>query len=390
MFRISRIQEVMQALPRSTFERWVDVHQADKYSKGFTSWDQLVAMVYAQVAGVSGLRELEAGFNSQRTHHYHLGTKQIRRSTLSDANANPRKLGVFTEAVEALMSQARRSLRHEIKDLLYALDATSITLKGPGFDVWTGTPTRCGQGIKLHVQYSVHEAIPRRASFTAANVNDLAEGLKVKLERGATYVFDKAYCDYNWWAGFDAAGARYVTRLKINAAVRTVSTRPILAADAGSVLEDQIVHLSNRNPGAKRKNHYTQPLRRIVIARPDHESPLVLATNDLSAPAREIAEIYKSRWQVELFFKWIKQHLKIKRFLGRSQVAVHLQILTALITYLLLTLYQARHGLKGTLWNLLAELRATLFQRPTIEADQYRRRQQQRHELTQRQPTLFL
>jgi putative transposase len=390
MFRISRFQEVMQGLPRPTFDRWVESHQADKYSKGFGCWDQLLVMVYGQLAGVGGLRELEAGFNGQRTHHYHLGTGPVRRSTLADANANPRKVGVFAEAARALMSQAKRGLRREVSELLYALDATAITLKGPGFDSWTGTRTRCGQGIKLHVQYAVREAVPCHASFTAANVNDRDEGVKVELEAGATYVFDKAYCDYNWWAGFDAAGARFVTRFKTNAALRIEKTLPVAPEDAGVVLEDQIVHLSNRNPGAKRKNHYTQPLRRVVIARPDHDTPLMLATNDLTSPARDIARLYQDRWQVELFFKWIKQHLKIKRFLGRSQAAVHLQILTALITYLLLALYRTTHRSTGTLWNLLAELRATLFQRPTIEADQYRRRRDRQIEFSLRQPGLFL
>jgi putative transposase len=346
-------------------------------------------MMYAQLAGVGGLRELEAGFNSQRTHHYHLGTGAVRRSTLADANANPRKVAVFAETARALMSQAKRSLRREVSDLLYALDATPITLKGPGFDDWTGTRTRCGQGIKLHVLYAVHEAVPRQTSFTPANVNDRDEGVKISLEPGATYVFDKAYCDYNWWAGFDAAKARFVTRFKTNAALRIDQIRAIPPDDAGMVLEDQIVYLSNRNPGGGRKNRYTQPLRRIVIARLDHDTPLVLATNDLASPAREISHIYQDRWQIELFFKWIKQHLKIKRFLGRSQSAVHVQILTALITYLLLALYQARHRSTGTLWNLLAELRATLFQRPALEADHYRRRRERQIEFAMRQAGLF-
>src|SRR5512139_618482 len=136
MYRISRFQHIMKALPRGTFDRVVQAHQADKHSKGFGCWDQLLAMIYAQLSGASSLRVLETGFNSQRTQHYHLGTSPIRRSTLSDANSR-RKTEVFADVAKLLMSQAHRSLRRESEELLYLLDSTSISLKGPEFDAWT-------------------------------------------------------------------------------------------------------------------------------------------------------------------------------------------------------------------------------------------------------------
>mgnify|MGYP000669206589 CR=1 FL=1 len=389
MFRISRIHDIMKALPRGTFDRIVDAHQADKHSKGFTCWGQLVAMIYAQLSGASSLRVLETGFNSQRTHHYHLGTVPIRRSTLADANGK-RQAEVFVDTARLLMAKAKRSLRREGEELLYLLDSTSLTLKGPGFDAWTSkTRTRNTQGIKLHVLYASKLETPIQQSITAPNVNDIDEGVKLPIEAGAIYVFDKGYCDYNWWNRIRSKGALFITRFKRNASLKVESVRCVPDEDTGAVLRDEIVRLANRHPGGGRKNHYDQPLRRITVARAGHDLPLVLATNDLISPASVIAQRYKARWQIELFFKWIKQHLKIKCFLGRSENAVRVQILTALIAYLLLALYRTAQSYVGSMWMLLAEVRATLFQRPTIEAMRYRRRQNILREFACTQGVLF-
>jgi putative transposase len=389
MYRISRFHQIMKALPRGAFDRVVQTHQADKHSKGFDCWDQLLAMVYAQLSGASSLRVLETGFNSQRTQHYHLGTSPIRRSTLSDANGR-RKTEVFADAAKLLMSQAQRNLRRESEELLYLLDSTSISLKGPGFDAWTGAnSTRNTQGIKLHVLYAGNEEIPVQHSFTAPNVNDIDEGRKLTIEPEAVYVFDKGYCDYNWWHKINEQKARFVTRFKRNASLEVECTRTIPAEDADIVLKDEIVRFANKHPQGGRKNHYKNSLRRITVARPEHEHPLVLATNDLVSSASSIARRYKDRWGIELFFKWIKQHLKIKSFLGRTENSVRIQILTALITYLLLAIYRKAQNYTGSLWILLAEVRATLFQRPTIEAERYRRRTDAITEFAARQGGLF-
>lgn len=389
MYRISRFHQIMKALPRGVFDRVVQTHQADKHSKGFGCWDQLLAMVYAQLSGASSLRVLETGFNSQHTQHYHLGTAPIRRSTLSDANGK-RKTGVFADAAKLLMSQAKRSLRRESEELLYLLDSTSISLKGPGFDAWTsGNSTRNTQGIKLHVLYAGNEEVPVQHSITAPNVNDIDEGRKLSIEPDAIYVFDKGYCDYNWWNKINEQKAQFVTRFKYNAALEVECARPIPAQDAAIVLKDEIVRFANRHPRGGRKNHYKNSLRRIIIARPDHDRPLVLATNDLVSPASVIARRYKDRWGIELFFKWIKQHLKIKSFLGRNENSVRIQILTALITYLLLAIYRKAQNYTGSLWILMAEVRATLFQRPSVEAERYRRRTDAITEFAARQGGLF-
>jgi IS4 transposase len=387
VFRISRIAEILKRIPRGNFDTLARQCQADRYSKRFDAWSHLVAMVYGHLSGVQSLRQLEAGYNSQRNHHYHLGTCMLRRSTLADANGR-RPVELFSQVAQGLMAQLKSRHSRDARHLLYLLDSTSFTLKGPGFDSWTlASRTRNTQGLKLHVLYSA--GAPLSFSFTPANVNDVEEGAKLAIEAGRTYVFDKGYCDYNWWAAIDAAGASFVTRFKRNAAVSVLEEAVIAPQAAETILSDQRVSFKYRHPGGGRRNHYAAALRRIVVARPGHPTDLVLATNDMRTPALEIAQHYRNRWQIELFFKWIKQHLRIKRFLGRSENAVRIQVVTALIAYLLMMLYRQDHGVTSPLSMLLASLRSTLFQRPTLESEMYRRRQHRKRTFDASQAPLF-
>lgn len=389
MYRINTFQELMKGLPRGVFDQLVKKHQADKYSKHFGHWDQLVVMTYAQLSGTTGLRPLEASFNSHVAHHYHLGTGSIKRSTLADANSR-RGDTVFADTVTWLMQKVARPLRQQSKELLYLLDSTSITLKGREFDRWTlANKTRNTQGVKLHLLYAAQAQVPIWQSISAANVNDVEKTKELPLQQEVIYVFDKGYCDYNWWHRIDMAGAQFVTRFKRNAGLRIEEERSIPAEATGIVLQDQIVRFKNKHPGGKRINQYEKPLRCITIARADKPTPLVLATNDLSSDALTIARRYKERWDIELFFKWIKQHLKIKKFFGRTENAVRIQILTALISYLLVALYKQTHGLKQSLWECLCVIRATLFQRQDLETSRYRKRRKEVEEMARLQLGLF-
>ena len=387
MLRITTFQELMKGLPRSTFDQVVKKRNADKYSKKFGHWDHLIAMLYAQLSDTSGLRPLETAFNNHRAHHYHLGTDCIKRTTLADAN-NKRGDGVFSDTVGWLMGQVSRQLRRDTGELKYLLDSTSITLKGREFDDWTlDNRTRNTQGIKLHVLLDAKSKVPDWYCFSAANVNDVEKALEVPLQKDALYIFDKGYCSYSWWHQIDTAGARFVTRFKSNAGLVLELENPIPADAAGFVLKDHLVRFKHARSGGK-NNPCKMPLRSITVVRPN-KKPLVLATNDLTSPAMEIAQRYKERWDIALFFKWIKQHLKIKKFLGRSENAVRIQILTALISYLLVAIYKQRHALQGSLWDCLCRVRATLFQRPETEESQYRRRKQDSAWMAEIQPSLF-
>jgi IS4 transposase len=377
MYRDTRFGELMKGLSRGFFNRVVEESRADKYSKGFSSWDQLLVMIYAQISGSTSLRSLLSKFNSHKAQHYHLGTQEIKRSTLADANGK-RDVRLFKELCGGLLQQAHRRVRRDCRDLLYLLDSTPIPLKGYGHEWAECHKTSRTQGLKVHLLYAPQADVPVYSNISAPNVNDIEDARGLEIEAGATYVFDKGYCDYNWWYKIDQEGALFVTRFKNNASLVALRDRVIAPEMQGIILEDSEVRFKHKHPGGGRVNEYQQPLRRIVVNRPDKAKPLVLATNDMTSPAEKIAELYKARWGIELFFKWLKQNLKIKRFLGRSENAVHIQILTALITYLLIDIYRQRHRITTSLHLLVAELSVTLFQRPVwLEhvVNRYRRRQ---------------
>ena len=387
VFRVTRLQLLLQAMPWAVFDRAVEKHRGDRHCKGFDSRKHLVAMVFAQLSDVSSLRQLEASFNQHSRQHYHLAVNPVRRSTLADANRlrNPE---IFADTVQALMQCAGRTLRADRGFMLYLLDSTTISLQGRGFD-WTAATATRHQGLKLHLMYARDTHCPVFHSITPANVNDVTQGQKFPIQCGATYVFDKGYCNYSWWHRFTKAGARVVTRPKKNAALVVKEIRPIEPADAHVILRDQVERFRHASNRAGHKNlHAETDVRRITVNRPGEE-PLVLITNDLQSPAKEIAQLYKERWQIELFFKWIKQHLQVKRFLGRSENAVRIQLLIALIVYLLVLLYKKNKGLTATLWHVLAELRGGLMHPEQPSSSQWQERKRREAHFRAVQPLLL-
>jgi len=326
---------LLKPLDRRRFKASVERHKADAYCKSFGSWDHLVTLIYAQLSGLTSLRGLVAGWNANAHHHYHLGSGPIARSTLGDGNLR-RPVAVFAELFERLSAQLGRHSRSDGKELLRLIDATPIPLgrlcEGAA---WNGRI----RGMKMHLLYDPGADRPCRFDITAANVNDIEFGRATAIEPGATYVYDKAYCHYGWWTELDAAGAFFVTRPKSNARWRTLADRP-LDQDQGDgfrVLGDRKVALASKGD-----SRLPIPLRLITVQR-DDARPITLLTNDMSRTAVEIGALYKARWQIELLFRWIKQHLQIKAFLGRSENAIRLQIVAALIAFTLLRLAARLH-----------------------------------------------
>jgi len=273
----------------------------------------------------------------------------------------------------------------------YLLDSTPINLKGNGFDSWTlATRTQKTQGLKLHLLLHNQIMTPHYINLAHSNINDITDAANVVIESRATYVFDKGYCDYNWWHRINEKKAYFITRFKKNASLIVEKEQIIPAENTEHILSDTIVKFKNKHPRAGHTNHYEAALRRIIVRRPDHDTPLILATNDFERSAEEIADCYKARWGVELYFKWIKQNLKIKRYLGRTENAVRIQIATALISYLLMALYQHTQGFRDSLKALLILVSTTLFQRPEIDNHMRRKRQRELQEgIRQRQGVLI-
>lgn len=329
-YRDSIFANLLKPISRRRFGSIVEGCDGDAYDKSFSSWDHLVALVFAQLGGADGLRGVVANWNAHAHHHYHLGVSRLARSTLADANAR-RPPQVFAETFAMLSEQAGRSLRREGTQMLRLIDATPIPLHE--LCAWAGWNGRT-RGLKLHVIYDPGADHPRRIAITPATVNDIEIGREQPIETGVTYVFDKAYCDYAWWARLHAAGARFVTRPKSNAPYHVVAWRALPQGDGDddgfTVLDDAEVTLATQG-----RNKLAIPMRRVRIMR-HGGTTLTIVTNDLDRCATEIAALYKARWQIELLFRWIKQNLKLRQFLGRSENAIRLQILAAMIAYLLL------------------------------------------------------
>lgn len=327
-FRPSILGKLVEPLNRRRFQTVVDSHNADAYDKSFNSWDHLIVLIYAQLSGADSLRSLEAGWNANCQHHYHLGSDHLHRSTLSDANQR-RPVAVFAETFDFIAGQLDRHTRREGATMLRLIDSTPIPLgKVCG---WAKSNGRI-RGMKLHVVYDPNSDCPRVLDITHANVNDAQIGRTIAIETGATYVFDKGYCHYGWWTAIASAQAFFVTRPKSNMGLDVLTNRPIQVAqgDGFTVLDDAEVSLAS-------KTNCKLPiaLRRLTVQRQDGDT-IMLLTNDLTRSAVEIANLYKGRWQIELLFRWIKQHLKIRKFLGNNDNAIRLQLFAAMIAYALL------------------------------------------------------
>lgn len=319
---------LLKPIDRRQFKAIVARHDGDAYDKSFESWDHLVVLIFAQLNGSTSLRALAQAFNANAHHHYHLGVDKIARTTVSDANAR-RPVAVFAEAFAALAEMADRQVRHDGTELIRLIDASPIPLgKVCRWAPWNGRI----RGMKLHVVYDPKGDCPRGVEVTPATVNDIEVGREISLEAGATYVFDKGYCRFDWWTKIAAAGACFVTRAKTNTRWRVKTKRDVAKSvgDGFTIIDDAEVVLASKGD-----SRLPMRLRRIRVRR-DKGGIITIITNDLERSAVEIAALYKKRWQIELLFRWIKQHLAIRKFLGNNANAIRLQVIAALIAYLLL------------------------------------------------------
>lgn len=327
---------LLKLLPWATFNRLVKKHEMDFRVRGLTTKTQFIAMLFAQLSGSASLRDLVTSLQSHQALLYHLGAKPVRRSSLADANRD-RSHAFFDELFEALLAQLPAGLPRRMRQAVRLIDSTSLRLNALSSAWAQFSKGVCG--AKLHVVYDLTAERPVYFVMTQANVNDITPAKAIEIEAGAAYIFDLGYYDFGWWAALDAQGCRIVTRFKKNTPLEIAAENKV--AKGGSILSDRIGHLPGRLTYS-RKNPYQDPVREIRV-RIDSGKILRLFTNDLDAPAQEIADLYKSRWQIELFFRWIKQVLKIKRFLGTSENAVRIQVAIALIAFLLLRAAQRLH-----------------------------------------------
>ena len=322
---------VLKHVPWAMFDRLVDEHNGDWDDRVIPSKGHLIAMLYAQFAGARGLREIEASLQSHASKLYHLGGCTVSRSALSTANAK-RPVEVFAGLLSILMAQLQAGYRRKIGDCVRLIDSTSVRLSSLSGKWATFSTGVCG--AKAHIIYDPDADQPLYLMVTPSNVNDITAAKQMPIEAGATYVVDLGYYDYAWWAALDQAACRIVTCLKTNTPFAILEDRPV--PPASSILSDRTGYLPKRL-AASRQNPMSKLVREVRVMI-ETGKVLRIFTNDLTASAKDIADLYKRRWAIELFFRWVKQTLKITHFLGTSENAVRIQIAVALIAFLLLRL----------------------------------------------------
>ena len=365
-FTPSIFGKLLEPIKRRQFETLVARHAGDAYVKSFASWNHLLALLYAQFSSAVSLRGLEAGWNANRQHHYHLGSGPLVRSTLADANRR-RPVAIFAETFSLVASQLDRQTRRDGAAMVKLIDATPIPL-GKLCD-WAKSNGRI-RGLKMHVVFDPKADCPSILDITDANVNDAQIGRTIAIEPGASYVFDKGYCHYGWWTAIADKGALFVTRPKTTMRLDIVGERPIARAygDGFTVLEDHEVRFASKGD-----SQLPIRLRRLLVQRTDGKT-LTLLTNDLERAAVDIAALYKTRWQIELLFRWIKQHLRIRRFLGNNDNAIRLQIFAAMIASPPAAIASGSRSSASPIWSPCASSNAATSApstnpRPSIPAD---------------------
>ena len=353
----SMFSQLLNIFPRIEFEKAVRAHKAERYAKGFTCWEQFVAMLFCQLAQAYSLREICGGLSCCLGKLIHLGVRDApKRSTLSYANKHrPWELyeNVFYQLLEKCQLQTPGKTKFRFRNKLLSLDATVIDLCVTLFD-WADFRQTKG-AVKLHLLLDHDGYLPTFAQITEGNVHEVKIAQKLHFPTGSIVVVDRGLTDFSLFRRWTDEGVYFVTRQKFNAAYQIVERRNV--PENRGVLSDEVIRFT----GPKTKHDCPHLLRRIVYQDKETGKKLVFLTNHLDFGATTIASIYKDRWQIELFFKALKQNLKVKTFVGTSPNALKTQIWTALIAMLLLKYLQLRSRLNWALSNLVALLHWNLF-----------------------------
>jgi len=356
--------QLMDQMPRHTFRRLVTRYRGDHRVRGFTCWDQFLCMAFAQLTYRESLRDIEACLGAVPEKLYHLGfrTRSVRRSTLADANER-RDWRIYADFAQVLIHQARKLYAEEpfgldLRQTVYALDSTTIDLCLSLFPWATFRTTRAA--IKLHTLLDLRGSIPAFIRMSDGKMHDVRILDELVPEPGAIYVMDRGYADFHRLNRLAQANATFVIRAKKNLQFERRYSHPVDRTTG--LLCDQTILLT----GVATAESYPQPLRRIRFKDPKSGKSLVLLSNHFTLPPATVTELYRSRWRIELFFKWIKQHLRIKAFYGTSENAVKTQIWIAISVYVLVAILAKRLRVERDLYTILQILSVTLFEKTEI------------------------
>jgi hypothetical protein len=353
--------QIVEFLPQRVFDRIVAKYNGNKYVRHFSCWNQLLCMLFGQLTNRDSLRDLIVALDAHSSKAYHLGFgKSISRSNLAKVNET-RNSKIFEEFAYHLISIARRNRANddfEIKGKIYAFDSSTIDLCLNVF--WWAKFRKAKGGIKLHTLFEITTQIPAFVHITPATVNDVNAMDYLIYEAGAFYIFDRGYVDYTRLYKITVHSAYFVIRAKSNIKFQRMYS---LKVDKSSgVLCDQIGKLT----GFYVSKDYPEKLRRVKFYDDETKRTFVFITNNFELTANQVALLYKNRWQVELFFKWIKQHLKVKSFWGTSENAVRIQIYTAIITYCLVAIVGCELNLERSTYEILQIVGISLLDKTPV------------------------
>jgi hypothetical protein len=358
--------QLTEYLPQYEFQKCVTRYQGDYRLRSFSCWDQFLCMAFAQLTYRESLRDIEACLRSLERKLYHIGVRgQVSRSTLADANES-RDWRIYADFAHVLIRTARHLYRDEpfavdLDQTVYALDATTIDLC-LSLCPWAHFKKQHG-AVKVHTLLDLRGNIPTFVRITHGKVADVEILDTLIPEAGSFYVMDRGYIDFERLFRLACASAFFVTRTRRDIQLTRRYSRPVDFATG--LRSDHTVILTT----VASAGHYPDPLRRIHFVDPDRKKKLVFLTNNFALPALTITRLYKARWQVELFFKWIKQHLRIKAFYGTSENAVKTQLWIAIAVYVLVAIVRKRLGLEISLYKLLQVLSIALFEKvPILQA----------------------
>jgi IS4 transposase len=355
--------QFLSLFSRYEFQRIVNKYNGDYHTKTFKCWHQLACMIFAHVRQEDSLRDIDIALNAHSNKLYHIGIQQCPKSTLADSNEK-RDYRIYEEFAKSLMHRARREyaqteLALEVDNAVYALDASTIDLTLSLFP-WAKFRTTKG-AVKLHAMIDLKGNLPAFATITDGKVHDVKAAPLIPIEAEGIYVVDRAYVDFEWLWSIDRSNAFFVTRLKRSLKWTRVISHPV--DKSLGLRSDQEILLFAKKTKAK----YPKRLRRISFRDELQNRTLVFLTNNFILPADTIAALYKARWEIELFFKWIKQNLKVKSFYGTSANAVKTQIWIAMIVYLILAIIKERYHLEPSLSQLLHFLEVNLFEQKSLD-----------------------
>jgi hypothetical protein len=356
--------QLMDFLPWTTFDRYVARYQGNKGIRSLSCAEQFRVMAFAQLTYRESLRDIEVCLSAQEAKRYHMGFREpIRRSTLADANES-RDWRIYADFAQRLIVQARalyasEDLGLDLTNTVYALDSTTIDLCLSVFP-WAHFRTTKA-AVKMHTLLDLKGSIPSFIHVSDGKLHDVHALDLLVPEAGAIYVMDRGYVDFARLYGLHLAGAFFVTRAKSNMHWHRVYFTP--TDRASGIICDQCIALD----GFYTQQDYPAQLRRVRFNDPDTGKTLIFLTNQMTLPAATICALYKNRWQVELFFKWIKQHLRIKNFFGTSENAVKTQIWIAVSVYVLVAIVKKRLQLDASLYTLLQILSVTLFEKMPLQ-----------------------